>query len=240
MPTLLDDHGREIDIYASDGFRLLTGLWMKSAVQCRLMYEPTWLGMSIIQFPEDVVMMQELIWRIRPEVIVETGVAHGGSAIFYASMLELLGRGRVIAVDIEIRQQNRLAIDSHPLGRRVELLEGSSVDPGTRQVVFSRIKPWERVLVVLDSNHSRDHVAAEMEAYGPLVAPGSYMVVMDGAQALMSSIPRGRPDWAHDNPLAAIDEFVARRPEWEIDPVFTRLGITSNPSGFLRRLRVGP
>lgn len=236
MAALLDGHGRPVDIYAEDGFRLLTELWLKAAVQHRVMYRPTWLGVPIIQFAEDLLMMQELIWRLRPDVIVETGIAHGGSAIFHASMLELMGKGRVIAVDIEIRPQNRLAIERHPMASRVELLEGSSVDPQTVAEVRRRIRPSDRVLVILDSNHTRDHVTSEMEAYGPLVEPGSYMVVMDGAQAFMGDIPRGRPEWAQDNPLSALRAFVERNRGWEIDDHYTRLEITSNPSGFLRRL----
>ncbi len=136
---LIAEDGKEIDAYSDEGYKLVAELWTKVSVQHKLMYEPTWLGIPIIQYPGDVLMMQELIWKLRPEVIVETGFAHGGSAIFYASMLELLGRGKVISVDIEIRQYNRVAVQSHPLSHRIETIEGSSVDPAVVAVVKNRI-----------------------------------------------------------------------------------------------------
>jgi cephalosporin hydroxylase len=232
---LIAEDGKEIDAYSDEGYKLVAELWTKVSVQHKLMYEPTWLGIPIIQYPGDVLMMQELIWKLRPEVIVETGFAHGGSAIFYASMLELLGRGKVISVDIEIRQYNRVAVQSHPLSHRIETIEGSSVDPAVVAEVKNRIGDGHKVLVTLDSNHSYEHVLKEMELFAPMVSSNSYLVAMDGAQALVADIPRGKEEWRDDNPLRAIHEFLERNPEWEVDPYYNRLLVTSNPDGFLRR-----
>ena len=227
---------READLYSDEGFDLLASLWLKVSCQRRLMYEPAWLGIPIIQFPDDIVMMQELIWKVRPDLIIETGVAHGGSAVFYASMLELLGRGRVLGIDVEIRKYNRVAIASHPLSKRIDLLECSSIDPRAVERAAEAARHAQTVMVVFDSNHSTDHVSQELALYGPLVTPGSYMVAMDGAQALVWDIPSAAPHWRDDNPLIAIDAFIERhQAEWEVDPHYTRLGVTSNPRAFLRR-----
>ena len=230
-----ENYSREIDIYSEEGTELIADLWTKVSFQKKLMYEPTWLGIPIIQYPDDMVMMQELIWKLRPDVIVETGVAHGGSAILYASVLELLGRGEVIGIDIEIRKHNELAIRSHPLSRRVDLVEGSSTDRKVFEEVRRRLQPCNNVLVVLDSNHTHEHVLSEMELYNDLVSPGGYMVVMDGVQEMLSDTPSGKKEWQQDNPLAAIREFLSKHPDWEPDPYYARMCITCNPSGFLRR-----
>ena len=234
-PKLLDERGREIDIYSEEGLQLMAELWTKVSVQHKIMYEPTWLGIPVIQYPGDMVMMQELIWKVRPEVIVETGFAHGGTAVLYASLLELLGRGKVISVDIDIRQYNKVAIKSHPLSHRIEMVQGSSVDPETVAEVTRLIGDDRKILVTLDSKHSYDHVLKELEFYSPLVSEASYIVAMDGAQALVHDIPRGKAEWRDDNPLRAIHTFLERHPEWEIDPYYNRLLVTSNPDAFLRR-----
>lgn len=234
-PKLVNDKGEIIDPYSPEGLKALTRLWTNVFVHNRLMYEPTWLGIPIIQFPCDLLMMQELIWKIRPDVIVETGIAHGGSAILYASILELLGKGRVIGIDVEIRKYNRLAINSHPLSHRIELIEGSSIDAGIVGEVRKRIHKDEKVLVTFDSNHSFSHVLSEMELYAPLVSADSYMVVMDGTLGLLQDLPNSKPEWSEDNPLRAIHAFLERYQDWEIDPYYNRMLITSNPDAFLRR-----
>ena len=231
----VDEKAKEVDIYSREGYEIMVKLWTKVSCQYRIMYEPTWLGIPIIQYPEDILMMQELIWKVRPDVIVETGVAHGGSAILYASILELIGKGKVIGVDLEIRKYNRIVINRHPLSKRITLVEGSSVDESIVAEVKGKIRKDERVLVALDSNHSYKHVLREMELYSEIVSPGSYMVAMDGAQAYVWDIPNGKPEWKDDNPLRAIEEFVSKNKEFEIDEYYTRMKITSNPKGFLRR-----
>ena len=224
-----------VDVYGEEGFRLLTSLWTKAGWQRRLSYEVTWLGVPIIQLPEDIVMMQELLYKVRPAVVVETGVAHGGSAILYASVLEMLGRGRVIGVDVEIRKYNRLAIQAHPMSHRITLIEGSSVDPGVVGQVRDLIAGEEPVLVALDSNHTRAHVLKELEAYAPLVSPGSYIVVFDTVQDLVADTPSGKPEWTEEGAGAAVRQFLRGHPEFSPDPYYNRLGATYCEGGFLRR-----
>jgi len=226
---------REIDIYSPEGFIVLANLWTRSNWQRKLSYEVTWLGIPIIQLPEDILMVQELIWKHRPYVIVESGVAHGGALILYASLLDLLGRGRVIGIDIEIRKYNRLAIESHPASRRIALIEGSSTDASTLEAVRARIQPGESVMVMLDSNHTRDHVRAELELYAPLVGPGGYIVVFDEVMPMVADAPNGKPSWDVDNPLEAVRDFLAAHPDFEVDRSYERLATTYCRSGFLRR-----
>lgn len=234
---ILQRAGRRIetDIYSEDGFNALAELWTRSAWQKRISYEPTWMGIPIIQLPEDILMMHELIYKVKPYVIVETGTAHGGTAIFYASMLELLGKGRVISIDIEIRKNNRLAIEAHPMSKRITLIEGSSTDEPVVARVREMIGLGDKVLVALDSNHSFDHVRLELEKYAPLVTPGSYIVVFDGVMQILADAPSGKSEWASNNPTLAAEDFLAIHPEFEIDPYYNRLTATYCPGGFLKR-----
>lgn len=236
--TLTLENGGErttVDLYSKEGLDLLSNLWIKAAAEHRVMYEPTWLGRPLIQFPTDIVAVQELIWKIRPDVIIETGVAHGGSLVLSASILELIGNGKVVGVDIEIRPHNRAAIEAHPLKHRIELIEGSSIADETMAAVRRAAANAKTVLVFLDSNHSEAHVVQELELYGPLVTPGSYLVAHDGAQAWVWDIPRGKPEWREDHPLKAIHAFLTCHPEFTMDPHWTRYGITSSPDGWLKK-----
>ena len=238
MLTLTGASGTQsVDLYSAEGLALVSGLWLKLSAEYKIMYEPTWLGRPIIQLPHDIVQMQELVWQVKPDLIIETGVAHGGSLILSASILELLGKGRVIGVDIDIRAHNRTAIEAHPLSHRIDLMQGSSIDPAVIAEVTAHTHGAGTVMVVLDSNHSADHVVAEMSAYAPLVDVDSYLVVMDGAQGQVFDIPRGNAAWQGDNPLTALDAFVARSDEFVVDDHFTRLHVTSNPRGYLRRVK---
>ena len=232
------DGEREVDIYSDEGYRVLSHLWTRSNWQHRLSYEIPWLGIPIIQLPEDMVAMQELIWRVRPDVIVESGVAHGGALVLYASLLELIGRGRVVGVDIEIRKYNRLAIEAHPMSHRIHLIEGDSLADETVQQVRSHIQPGDRVLVALDSNHTREHVLGELERYAPLVTPHSYLVVFDGVMTLVEDAPAAGENWGEDNPLEAVREFLNDNDDFEVDRSFERLAVTYCPGGFLRRREV--
>ena len=234
----LDNHGEcsTVDLYSREGLDMLSNLWIKAAAEHKLPYEPTWLGRPIIQFPTDVVAIQELLWKVQPDVVIETGVAHGGSLILSASLLELLGRGKVIGIDIEIRPHNRAAIEAHPLKRRIELIEGSSIAPDTFSAVRKLTSDAKVVLVIFDSNHSYAHVLQELELYAPLVTAGSYLVAHDGAQAWVTDIPSAKSAWKDGGPLDAIHEFLANHKEFRIDPFYTRFGITSSPDGYLRRL----
>jgi cephalosporin hydroxylase len=235
----LDNQGEcsTVDLYSREGLDMLSNLWVKVAAEHRLPYEPTWLGRPIIQFATDVVAIQELLWKVQPDVVIETGVAHGGSLILSASVLELLGKGKVIGIDIEIRPNNRAAIEAHPLKRRIELVEGSSIAPDTVAAVRKLTGDAKVVLVIFDSNHSYAHVLQELELYAPLVTAGSYLVAHDGAQAWVADIPSAKSAWKDDGgPLDAIHEFLATHKEFRIDPFYTRFGITSSPDGYLRRL----
>jgi len=158
--------------------------------------------------------------------------------VLYASILELLGKGTVIGVDVEVRAYNRVAIESHPLAHRIRIVESSSVDSSTAERLGRAVSGAQTVLVILDSNHSREHVAGELELYHRLVTAGSYLVVMDGAQAHVWDTPRGKRQWREDNPLPAISSFLAAHPEFEDDPHWTRAHVTSSPHGFLRRRKI--
>lgn len=224
---------------AADGnVRAAARAFFDATAPYRYSYSFTWLGRPIIQYPQDIIALQEIVWRVRPHTIVETGIAHGGSTVFYASMLELLGEdGRVVAVDVDIRAHNRTAIETHPLARRIDMVEGSSVDEGVarrvRELSKRRAGP---VMVVLDSDHTRDHVLRELELYSPLVTRGSYLVVMDTVVEFMpeDSFP-DRPWGKGNNPLTAVREFLARTDRFAVDKeIEDKLLLTVAPSGYLR------
>jgi cephalosporin hydroxylase len=229
----------DVDLYSPRGLELVAGLWLKLSAENRLMYQHTWLGVPIIQLADDIVAMQELIWRLRPDFIIECGFAHGGSAVLYASILELLGKGIVVGVDVEVRTYNRVAIESHPLAQRIRMVEASSVDETAVDRLRRLVSGAGTVLVVLDSNHTRAHVRRELELYHSLVTPGGYLVVMDGAQAHVWDTPRGKPEWREDNPLQAITDFLGEHSEFVDDPHWTRGHVTCSPRGFLRRRTPG-
>jgi cephalosporin hydroxylase len=204
----------------------------------RYSYNFTWLGRPVIQFPQDLIALQEVIWSTRPQVVVETGIAHGGSLVFTASLLELLGEGKVVGVDIDIRAHNRVAIEEHPMAKRIEMIEGSSVDEEIVARVRSAIGDAQRVLVILDSNHTHEHVLQELRLYSPLVTEGSYLVVMD---TVVEDMPTDafpdRPWGSGDNPMTAMREFLAETDRFEIDQeISDKLVLTVAPSGYLKCL----
>jgi len=233
---------RTLPLYSDEAFEILSLHWLKVGWNQKYPYTFSWLGRPIIQLPEDIVRMQETIYQVKPDVIVETGIAHGGSLIFYASLFKALGRGRAIGVDIEIRPHNRSAIENHALYPYLTMIEGSSTDPLIVGRVKSLIRPGETVMVVLDSNHTKAHVAGELEAYHGLVTPGSYIVATDGSMQDLHDVPRGKPEWHRDNPVTAATDFVSRHPEFTIEQppwpfnesTLTRV-ITHWPSAWLRR-----
>jgi cephalosporin hydroxylase len=209
---------RMIPIGSPEAFELISKAWLRSGWDGKYVYSFSWMGRPIIQLPEDVMRMQEAIYAVKPDVVIETGVAHGGSLILYATLFRAIGRGRVIGVDVEIRPHNREAIESHELSDLISLVEGSSTDSHVLEKVRKMIKPDERVLVILDSNHSRDHVRAELEAYGPLVSQTSYIVATDGIMGDLVNAPRSEPDWSWNNPRVAAKEFLDAHPEFEDSP----------------------
>ncbi|KAB2925420.1 MAG: cephalosporin hydroxylase [Dechloromonas sp.] len=223
---------------AADGeFQSLSRAWMDRAQKLRYSYHFRWMGRPIIQYPGDIIAMQELIWEIQPDVIVETGVAHGGSVVFYASMLELIGKGEVIGIDIDIRAHNRSAIEAHPMSKRIRLIEGSSIDAGLVDQVAALTR-GKRVIVVLDSNHTHEHVLRELELYAPLVSVGSYCVVMDTVVEDMPDELFGDRPWGHgNNPKTAVHAWLAGHPEFAIDrQIDARLALSVAPDGYLKRI----
>ena len=216
---------------------------MLAADKYQYAYLWTWMGMPIIQLPADIVTTQEIIFSAKPDVIIETGVARGGSVIFLASMLELLGKGKVIGIDIDIRPHNREAISQHPMGKRVSLIEGSSIDPPTLAKVRAEFPQARSVMVILDSDHSRDHVLGELRDYGPMVTQDQYMVVADTVvghirkeSAILEN--RSRTWYQGDEPLSALKAFLAETDRFEVDPVVNgKLIFSSSPGGYLRCLK---
>lgn len=240
----VEDNGvcSEVALYTPEAFATVSRLWIRLGWAQKYSYGFTWLGRPVIQLPEDLVRIQEIIWRTRPEVIIETGVAHGGSLVLYASLLQLMGHGKVVGVDIEIRPHNRAAIEAHPLAGRIQLIEGSSTAPEVVDRVKQVIPAGSRVMVLLDSNHTKAHVLAELEAYAPLVTPGCYLGVADGVMRDLHDVPGGTPDWSWNHPAAAAAEFAASHQEFVLeDPPrpFAEGAIdeavTYWPDGWLRR-----
>lgn len=226
--------------FADDAeFRALSERWRAMALERKYMNNFSWLGRPMIQLPMDAMAMQEIIWAVKPDLIVETGVAHGGSVVLSASMLELLGQGEVLGVDIEIRAHNRQAIESHPMAHRIRLIEGSSTAPEVVAQVRAAAAGKRRVLVFLDSNHTHEHVLAELNAYADLVSVGSYCVVFD---TFVEDMPDDyvwteRPWGKGNNPKTAVWEYLRSHPEFQIDKsVEDKLLVTSAPDGFLRRV----
>jgi cephalosporin hydroxylase len=234
---------RTLDLYSREAFEEISRQWLKVGWNQKYPYTFSWMGRPIIQLPEDMIRVQEVVYRIKPDVIIETGVAHGGSLIFYASLFKAMGKGRVIGVDIEIRPHNRKAIEAHELAPFITLIEGSSIEKSVVSKVRSLVKPGETVLVILDSNHTRQHVLTELEAYHDLVSPGSYIVATDGSMKDLHDVPRGKPEWKQDNPtMAALEfakkhqEFVIEQPAWTFNDSDLKENITHWPSAWLKRL----
>ncbi|QEI07242.1 cephalosporin hydroxylase [Pigmentiphaga aceris] len=239
-PDYRDEKKNRIASFASDEeFRALSVAWRAAALERKYMNNFSWLGRPMIQLPMDAMAMQEIIAAVKPDLIIETGVAHGGSVLLSASMLELLGHGEVLGIDIDIRPHNRQAIEAHPLAKRITLIEGSSVADDVVAKVKEVAAGKSKVLVFLDSNHTHEHVLAELNAYAGLVSVGSYCVVFD---TFVEDLPddyvwADRPWGKGNNPKTAIWEWMKSHPEFEIDrSVEDRLLITSAPDGFLRRI----
>jgi len=221
---------------ADQQLRELRTKLLAAFVKYRYTYNFTWYGRPIIQLPEDIVAIQEIILSTRPDLIIETGVAHGGSIALSASMLELLGSGQVVGIDVDLRRQNRQALESHPLHKRIHLIEGSSIEERVIREVRGRAAKSERVMVMLDSNHTYEHVAKELQLYSPLVSKGCYLVVFD---TVIEDLPEGlfpdRPWGKGNNPKTAVWEFLKSTARFEIDQgIQSRLFSTVAPDGYLR------
>ena len=231
-------------IDSKEAFSIISRSWLRAGWGTKYVYSFTWLGRPIIQLPEDIVRIQEVVYSVKPDVIIETGVAHGGSLIFYASLCKAMGRGRVIGIDIEIRPHNRQAIEGHFLFPLITLIEGNSIAPDVITRVKSYIQPRETVLVLLDSCHTKAHVLAELNAYAPIISRGSYIVAMDGIMEQVVGAPRTQEDWSWNNPKSAALEFVQNHADFIIEEpklLFNEGEITQRvtywPSGFVKRIR---
>jgi cephalosporin hydroxylase len=238
------DRHEEHGIGTPEAFEIISRLWLRSGWDNKYVYSFTWLGRPIIQLPDDMFRLQEVIYAVRPDVIIETGVAHGGSLVFHAGLCKAMGRGRVIGVDIEIRAHNRVAIEAHELFPLITLVEGNSIASETVSQVQALVRKGETVLVLLDSGHSKDHVLAELRAYSPLVPVGSYIVAMDGIMEQIAGAPRTQPDWSWNNPKQAALQFVAENTDFRIEePAFAfnegmiKNRVTYWPSAYVRRVR---
>lgn len=242
--------GRDTDVQA------LSRIWVREIARHKYAYNFTWMGRPAIQFPNDPWALQEIIWTTRPDLIIEAGVAHGGSIIFSASMLAMLdmcdaieqggakfdprhSKRKVIGLDIDIRAHNRAAIEAHPMASRIQLMQGSSIDPAIVEQMHQIAAGYQRILVCLDSNHTHEHVLGELQAYAPLVTPGSYCIVYD---TLIEDMPEDSfPDrpWRKGNsPKSAVFEYLKTHPEFEIDKsIDHKLQISVAPDGYLKRVR---
>jgi len=247
--------GRLNEAAGNSDLRSSASAFMERSIAAKYSYNWFWMGRPIIQYPQDICAMQELVWRVRPDVIVETGIAHGGSLVLSASLLAMLDlcdateagvvldptrpQRRVVGVDVDIRPHNSTAIEAHPMAKRITMVQGSSIDPGVVAQVQAAVGDAKTVLVCLDSNHTHGHVLAELEAYGPMVSVGSYCVVFD---TVVENLPHDtyadRPWGVGDSPMTAMRSYLDSDPGFVIDrQMDARLQISVAPNGYLRRVR---
>lgn len=231
VTTNIEGLSRDVDVQA------LSRIWAREVTRHKYTYNFTWMGRPIIQTPQDMVAMQEIIWATQPELIVETGIARGGSLIYYASLLELLGGARrVLGIDIDIREHNRQEIEKHPMANRIDMIQGSSIDANVARGVAAVASSQDRVMVILDSNHTHEHVLQELRLYAPLVTKGCYLVVFD---TLLEDMPddliKDRPWGKGNNPKTAVHDFLKSTDRFEIDKsIQHKFLITVAPDGYLR------
>lgn len=225
---------------ANEKIQTLAKDFFNEVSQFNYSYHFKWMGRPIIQFPQDIIALQEIIWDIKPDLIVETGIAHGGSIIFSASMLDMIGNGgKVVGIDIDIREHNRKAIEEHPMYKHITMLEGSSIDNGIVEQVFEMAKGKEKILVILDSNHTHEHVLEELKLYSPLVTKDSYCIVLD---TVVENMPEDafpdRPWGIGNNPMTAVEAFLKENQRFEIDTgIHDKLLITVAPNGYLKCIK---
>jgi cephalosporin hydroxylase len=245
LTTVVEGEGESVTqaLYADAAFDLISRLWVNTGWSLSYFLAFTWMGQPVLQLPEDLVRLQEIVYKTRPDLIIETGVYKGGSLLYYASLCHALGKGRVIGIDISIQPDVRNAIQEHCLGALINLVEGSSTATESMAAVMRLRKPDDKVMVVLDSAHTRLHVSRELEVYSPLVTPGFYLVVADGIMRDLTDVPGGQPSWLNDNPALAVKDFLTSHPEFVLRPpggAGTRgslsAGATYFTDGWLQRL----
>ena len=247
---VIELNNKKVNLYSKEGFKLISDLWIKVGWDQKYIYSFSWLGRPIIQSPDDMLRIQEVIYDIKPNVVIETGIAHGGSLIYYASILNAIGKGKVVGIDIDIRKHNRKAIEEHKLFSFIDLIEGSSIELETFTKVEGLVSPNDKVIVILDSAHDYDHVLREIELYSSLASVGSYIVVTDGSQEYLGNTPRAKVDypgyaetWEKNNPKEAAEDFVLNNDQYEIiEPLFPfnesdlDFRITLWPSAFIKKI----
>lgn len=211
--------------------------WAKVSAENRLSYEIDWLGVPVIQTPEDLILIQELIFDIQPDIIIEIGIGHGGGLIYYASLMELLNKGRVIGVDIDIREYNRKVIEAHPLAKRIEMIEGDSVSDETVREVRKRVPKNSKVIVCLDSDHTKAHVLRELQLYQDFIVPGCYLVVFDMNTSKLAELGACDKKYINNGPKEAVEEFLAKNGNFEADKKYNKLYVSYSPDGYLRRIK---
>lgn len=225
----------------NEPLKIAADSFMDLSIASRYSYNFSWMGRPIIQYPQDMIAMQEIIWNLKPDLIIETGIAHGGSLVFYASLLELIGKGQVLGIDIDIREHNRLEIENHPMFKRITMIQGSSIDPAIVDQVTLHTIGKQTILVLLDSNHTHDHVLAELQLYAPFVSLNSYLVVYDTVVenlSLVATPENIRPWGIGDNPMTALKSYLINNPNFEIDlSINNKLLISVAPDGYLKRIK---
>lgn len=238
--TLSD--GTQLSLASREAFSIISQAWLRSGWDTKYVYGFSWMGRPIIQLPEDLIRIQEVIYQVEPDVIIETGVAHGGSLVFYATLLNAIGKGKVVGVDIEIRDHNRVEIENHALSRLITLIEEDSVSDNALSDVAENISEEDTVMVILDSSHTKEHVLAELNSYSKFVTENSFLVVCDGIMANLSGAPRTLPEWEWDNPLSAIKEFLPENGNFKLEEPVPQFNegevverVTYWPNAYLRK-----
>ncbi len=241
--TVTLESGKVLSFDSPEAFDTVSNTWLRLGWDTKYVYGFSWLGRPIIQLPEDILAIQELICHAQPDVVIETGVAHGGSLVLYASLLHALGHGRVIGVDIDIRSHNRAAIESHKLSPLISLVEGDSVAEETIEAVRDQIPDDSSVLVILDSNHTYEHVTKELKGYSKLMSVGDWIVTCDGIMGMLKDAPRSQEDWEWNNPAQAVHDFVQQTKSFilrEAPRMFNEGSITTRvtywPSAYLQKI----
>lgn len=235
-----EERGKRVLSYKNDNaLKEAAAAFNVASNKAQYSYNFSWMGRPIIQYPQDMIAMQEIIWELKPDLIIETGIAHGGSLIFYASLLELIGKGTVLGIDIDIRAHNRAEIEKHPMYKRIKMIQGSSVSEEVRDQVAEIAKGLQTVLVCLDSNHTHEHVLAELQLYAPFVTKGAYLVVFD---TIVEDMPGdylpGRPWGPGDNPKTAVWQFLKENDAFVVDEAMDhKLQISVAPQGYLKRVK---
>jgi len=239
-----NDNVKELPLYSKESFEAVSYINNKIGWNEKYVYTFSWLGRPIIQLPDDMIRIQEVIYQVKPDIIIETGVAHGGSLIYYASLCNAINKGKIIGVDIEIRSHNREAIQNHELSSYITLIEGSSTDEKVIKEVSKHIKEGDKVLVILDSNHTREHVLNELESYKSFVSIDSYIVATDGIMQDLYDVPRGSEEWVENNPVTAVKEFlgnncdfIVEQPKWPFNESKLTENITHWPMAYLKRIK---